>query len=103
MVNCERSESFNPDDRLRIFECVRKTVGFAALDRTVFKVWLFPSSHPVQRADAAICRRFLSAGYCLSSSASSSPAASLSQPLTCTAHAVAFFTIWDTTTTQHKI
>jgi hypothetical protein len=37
-VNCERSESFNPDDRLRIFECVRKTVGFAALDRAVFKV-----------------------------------------------------------------
>jgi hypothetical protein len=46
-VNCERSESFNPDDRLRIFECVRKTVGFAALDRTVFKVRLFTSFYCV--------------------------------------------------------
>jgi hypothetical protein len=37
-VNCERSESFNPEDRLKIFDCVRETVGFAALDRLVFKV-----------------------------------------------------------------
>ena len=100
-VNCERSESFNPDDRLRIFECVHKTVGFAALDRTVFKVQPRDALHRVQCAYAA-CLRFSSAGYCMSCSSSSPPAASRSRPPNCSGHAGAFFTTLGTTTTQRS-
>ena len=52
-LDCERSEAFKPEDRERVFDAVRRTVGFPLLNSTVLRVverWLASSLLAAERA-----------------------------------------------------
>jgi hypothetical protein len=52
-LDCERSEAFKPEDKERVFDAIRRTVGFPLLNSTVLRVmerWLASSFLAAERA-----------------------------------------------------